>query len=129
MRLPESEEQAVERISALACLTRYQLRKLDSASFLRGWHALLYRYPGLHPDSALDHGEDEERIEAPQDSVVDLSRRYTRSGWPVALELIGREAWVRYEAGTISEEDFYSVDAQKAGLCVHQLRPPNSSRA
>jgi len=119
-RLPESAVQAVERIATLASKTRYQLRKLDADSFLLGWHALLYRYPGLHPDSALDHGNDEELIEASHDVVVDLSRRYIRSGWPVALELIGQEAWRRYEAGGMSEDDFYCVDAQRAGLAACQ---------
>jgi DNA (cytosine-5)-methyltransferase 1 len=122
-RLPESADQAVEWIATLASKTRYQLRKLDTETFLLGWHALLYLYPGLHPDSALDHGDDEELIAASHDSVVDLSRRYLRSGWPVALELIGREAWRRYEAASINEHDFYCVDAQYAGLHAWSLLP------
>jgi DNA (cytosine-5)-methyltransferase 1 len=121
-RLPENADQAIEWIATLASKTRYQLRKLDTESFLLGWHALLYRYPGLHPDSALDHGEDQELIAASHDVVVDLSRRYIRSGWPVALELIGREAWRRYEADGITEEDFYCVDAQRAGFAAQEKR-------
>lgn len=118
-RLPDSADQAIEWIAALASKTRYQLRKLDTETFLLGWHALLYRYPGLHPDSALDHGDDEEQIDSLHDEVVDLSRRYIRSGWPVALELIGCEAWRRYKGETISADEFYCVDAQRAGLIIN----------
>jgi DNA (cytosine-5)-methyltransferase 1 len=122
-RLPKSADQAFEWIASLANKTRYQIRKLDTDTFRLGWHALLYCFPGLHPDGALDHGDDEELIAASHDVVVDLSRRYIRSGWPVALELIGREAWRRYEAGSISEDDFYCVDAQRAGLAAcHSLK-------
>ena len=83
---------------------------------MHGWHALLYLYPGLHPDSALDHGNDEELVPTSLETKIDLTRRFTRSGWPVALELIGREAWRRYKAKTINEAEFYCVAAQKAGM-------------
>ena len=45
-----------------------------------------------------------------------LARRYARSGWPVALELIGREAWRRYETHELSDDAFYCVEAQAGGL-------------
>lgn len=115
-RLPDDSAQALEWLATLASKTRYQLRKLDVDGFLHGWHALLYLYPGLHPDSALDHGEDEELVQTPHDAVVDLRRRYIRSGWPVALALIGREAWRRYNANEIGDDEFYCVTAQKAGM-------------
>lgn len=115
-RLPADNAQALEWLAELAIKTRHQLRKLDVDAFLQGWHALLYLYPGLHPDSALDHGEDEELVNAPGNTAVDLSRRYVRSGWPVSLELIGREAWRRFEAKIISEEDMYCEKAQRAGM-------------
>jgi hypothetical protein len=45
-----------------------------------------------------------------------LARRHSRSGWPVALELIGREGWRRYEAGQVGPEEFYCLEAQRAAL-------------
>ena len=60
---------------------------------------------------------------------LDLSERYARSGWPVMLELLGREAWRRYETDRISNDDFYCVEAQRAGFAakkaygVEILRP------
>lgn len=115
-RLPADTVQALEWLGMLACKTRHELRKLDANEFLQGWHALLYLYPGLHPDNALDHGEDEELVQAPCNTAVDLSRRYVRSGWPVSLELIGREAWRRFNENQIDENDFYCASAQKEGM-------------
>jgi ribosome-binding protein aMBF1 (putative translation factor) len=93
---------------------------LPTPEFLRGWHALLFLFPGLHPDNALDHGEATEDVPTEQLGLPgferQLDRRHTRSGWPVALELIGHEAWRRYEGGGLSDDDFYCVTAQRAGL-------------
>jgi len=69
---------------------------------------------------ALDHGADIEEVPAAQLGLPGLdellARRHARSGWPVALALIGREAWRRYETGQIDEKDFYCLEAQRAGL-------------
>jgi len=96
------------------------LRALPPEEFLRGWHALLLLFPGLHPDNALDHGDAIEEIPTEQLGLPGfeqlLARRHVRSGWPVALELIGREAWRRYEHGELADEEFYCVAAQRAGL-------------
>jgi DNA (cytosine-5)-methyltransferase 1 len=125
--LPISSSQALERLSALAILTRHQIRKVDDAAFLRGWHALLYLYPDLHPDNAIDHGETMEASAALPHDQLDLRQRYMRSGWPVMLELLGREAWRRYEADLISEEDFYCVEAQRAGFADHVRTATNAA--
>jgi DNA (cytosine-5)-methyltransferase 1 len=93
---------------------------LPKEEFLRGWHALLFLFPGLHPDNALDHGDTIEEVPTEQLGLPgferELDRRHTRSGWPVALEGIGGEAWRRYEAGQLSDDYLYCVEAQRAGL-------------
>jgi DNA (cytosine-5)-methyltransferase 1 len=119
--IPASQRQALEWLSAIALLPRRALRQADATTFLRGWHALLYLYPGLHPDNAIDHGDTTEVIETPSVDQLDLSERYERSGWPVILEPLGREAWRRYEANQISEGHFYCVDAQRAGFALHTI--------
>ncbi len=123
---PSIEQGGMTRRTAasdLECLARLDgraLRALPTAEFLRGWHALLFLFPGLHPDNALDHGDTIEMAPANQLALPGfeelLSRRYARSGWPVALELIGRDAWRRYETDQISDKDFYCGEAQRAGL-------------
>jgi DNA (cytosine-5)-methyltransferase 1 len=126
-RIPSDRVSAARELESLARLDRRALRTLPKEEFLRGWHALLFLFPGLHPDNALDHGdvkEDVSRDQLPLPGFEDLfKRRYVRSGWPVALELIGHEAWRRYEAVEILEADFYSVEAQRAGLAVAESPP------
>jgi DNA (cytosine-5)-methyltransferase 1 len=113
---PTDARDAVQRLLPLSRATRRQLRTMPGVDFRRGWHALIWLYPNLHPDNALDHGRDVVETTAPAPEAFDWRERYERSGWPVALELIGREAWRRYKAGALSEPDFYCVDAQREGL-------------
>jgi len=118
--IPSSKDEALAWLTAIARQTRHELRKTDDLTFLRGWHALLYLFPDLHPDNAIDHGESKERGENHHcHQQLDLSERYARSGWPVTLELIGREAWRRYEADLLDEDDFYCVEAQRAGFAAY----------
>jgi len=117
----DSRTDAARELERLARLDRRALLSLPTEEFLRGWHALLFLFPGLHPDNALDHGEAQEPWPEAQLVLPGLeeTRRkiFARSGWPVALELIGREAWRRYEVHDISADDFYCVAAQRPGLC------------
>ena len=118
--LPQSQAQAAARLQDIARLDRSQLRACEKPTFLRGWFALFYLFPGLHPDNALDHGDRKEQWapEAPTlPGLEDLATdRFSRSGWPVALELLGHEASRRYDAGQLTEEEFYCADAQRLGL-------------
>lgn len=126
--LPADAAQAAARLHVLMHSERQQLRALDRATFLQGWHALLWLFPGLHPDNALDHGN--ERLDWPEAETVlpglPLASRqvHVRSGWPVALVLIGEEAWRRYEAEEISDESFYYAAAQHAGLNADRCARP-----
>lgn len=122
--IPNNLFEARARLGVLANSTRRELRALDKDTFIKGWHALLFAFPDLHPDNARDHGDAKFESEPPLFDSNELRQRYSRSGWPVALELIGKEAWRRYEAMSITESDFYYVDAQRAGLNYKQ-RPSN----
>ena len=91
-----SRTAAAAELQRLAALDRRALRLLPKDAFLRGWHALLFLFPELHPDNALDHGETIEAAPPNQLTLPGFEQlaacRYVRSGWPVALELLGREA-------------------------------------
>jgi len=117
--IPSSQEEALSWLAEIASKTRQELREIDAMLFLQAWHSLLYLYPDLHPDNAIDHGESKEINTSYKHDVLDLSERYIRSGWPVLLEHIGHEAWRRYKAGIISEGNFYCIDAQRAGFAIH----------
>ncbi|MSU57466.1 MAG: DNA cytosine methyltransferase [Pedosphaera sp.] len=120
-RAPQTRKEAASELQRLAGLDRRALRALPTQQFLHGWRALLSLFPDLHPDSARDHGNHIVEMSPDQlalpgfDELV--SRRYSRSGWPVALELIGNEACRRFDAGEFTLSDFHCVEAQRAGLC------------
>jgi DNA (cytosine-5)-methyltransferase 1 len=119
-RAPQSRRAAAEELERLARLDRRQLRRVATEEFLRGWRALLSLCPHLHPDNARDHGTAEEEVgpdQLPLPGFETLfARRYTRSGWPVALVLVGEEAWRRFDAGEIRHHQFYNIEPHRAGL-------------
>ena len=41
---------------------------------------------------------------------------HERSGWPVVLAPIVREAWRRYRADELADDEFYCSEAQMAGM-------------
>jgi DNA (cytosine-5)-methyltransferase 1 len=118
--IPLNQAEAFDRLAAIGSMTGTQLRKADKKTFLEGWHALLYMFPGLHPDNAFDHGDEEETLDVASEESIDLSRRYLRSGWPVVLEPFGREAWRRYDRAEINENEFYCLAAQQSGFKARQ---------
>lgn len=124
-RIRQSHSEALRELEHLTHLDRRALRTLHAADFLRGWHALLFLLPELHPENARDHGHTIETISPSQVTLRGyegfLSRRYARSGWPVALRLLGREAWRRYVKREITDADFYCVEAQKAGIQLTEM--------
>jgi DNA (cytosine-5)-methyltransferase 1 len=128
--IPTSHAEAATRLQEIAGLDRRQLRACEKDTFLRGWFALFYLFPGLHPDNALDHGDPDSvwsPDQLPLPGLADFAtRRFARSGWPVALELLGREAWRRYEGGQLKGDEFYCSEAQVAGM---NLRAGQATRS
>ncbi len=128
--LPKSQAQAAAQLQEIAALDRRQLRASEKRVFLRGWFALFYLFPGLHPDNALDHGDPTSLWSLEQLPLPGLedfaTHRFARSGWPVALELLGCEAWRRYELGELSDHEFYCAVAQRAGM-HHRDEPSDST--
>ncbi len=128
-RVPHSRPEAATRLQLIAAYDRRQLRLCERPEFLQGWLALLFLFPELHPDNALNHGN-AQGIWCPlQPALPGLEGfaacRFTRSGWPVALEAIGREAWRRRKAGELTASEFYCTEAQSAGLrCRSPIRTP-----
>lgn len=122
--LPASEIEAAERIVPLLDMTRHALCKLDNDRFLDAWRSIAFLFQGLHPDES-DHGPDIE--DGPVDSYLDgkIDERiirpwHARTGWPVALVPLLREARRRHAKGLIADEDLYAVDAQRAGMLWRQ---------
>lgn len=114
--IPLDHADAARRISPFTEADKRALRAMSTRDFLRGWHALLWLFPHLHPDNAVEHGDEEHEVPAPAPDLAKLGSRYVRSGWPVMLAGFGEEAWRRFENEEFSDELFYCVEAQGAGL-------------
>ena len=121
--IPKNEREAIERLSDAAKLPIKELQARVGDDFVKNWHALLWLFPGLHPDNALDHGKETGVWDEANKIFPELPREerryYLRSGWPVPLKTIGDEAWRRYNNEEIADEAFYCVEAQKAGMGLH----------
>jgi DNA (cytosine-5)-methyltransferase 1 len=120
--LPQSEGEAVEWLKPLLDKPPRALKVIPIAELRKAWHAIAFLYAGLHPDAALDHGEKTSRKPLENYEPVRileprlLAPYYERSGWPVILAPIAREAWRRYTAEELSDEEFYCSEAQMAGM-------------
>ncbi|HEX8077410.1 MAG TPA: DNA cytosine methyltransferase, partial [Chthoniobacterales bacterium] len=119
--LPANEIEAVDWLSPLFGKKQHALRTVAVGDFKRAWYAIAFLHPSLHPDGALDHGKTvvseihDHRLLRHADPRL-LSSCYERSGWPVSLASIAKEAWRRYRRGELGEDEFYCSDAQRAGM-------------
>lgn len=131
--LPRDNQDAIERLLRVANLSVKKLRSMSVEDVVSAWHAFLFLFPDIHPDGGRDHGDEIQRvaIEAPQSAVFRklVVRRYSRSGWPIALKRFGTEAWRRFEAEEMSDEDFYCAEAQRAGLELNRARDNGTQKA
>ncbi len=121
--LPANQAEAVRWLLALVRATDHgTLREVPAGDFKRGWFAVGFLYPGLHPDAALNHGtavsskaEDCPEIRAVEPRL--LAPSYVESGWPVVLAPVADEARRRSGAGELRDEEFYCSEAVIAGMC------------
>lgn len=68
------------------------------------WHSLAYLYPGLHPDGYDDPD----------------------SGWPRVLKKFAAEAWTRFEADELADEELYPAEAAWCGIFDRMARAPTA---
>lgn len=129
--VPSSRAEAAKCLQTLAGFDRRQLRSCQTSEFLRGWLALLFLFPELHPNNALDHGDINAIWLTGQLPLPGLeafeARRFARSGWPVSLEDIGHEAWRRREIGEISNAELFCEEAQRAGMALRAIKSPRGN--
>lgn len=114
-------------LASLASLSPRELKRIEKPSFLAAWKTLLHLFPEIHPDNALDHGNEKARCPDIRRLFPDAPglkrKRYVRSGWPVAFETIGREAWRRRERGELRLTEFYlSGDQTSQASSPEQVR-------
>jgi DNA (cytosine-5)-methyltransferase 1 len=122
--LPNGEKQAVQWLMELvqAADDGKALRKMPADTFKRGWFSVGFLYPGLHPDSAIDHGKETSNEVVNHAEIRKIEPRllapyYVESGWPVILAPVAKEAWRRYEADELKDDELYCSEAVVAGMC------------
>jgi DNA (cytosine-5)-methyltransferase 1 len=119
--LPKDEQEAEEWLVALVqAAAENRLNSTSLELFKRGWYAIGFLYTGLHPDSALSHGSTVSECTETDTNPVDrrlITPFYIESGWPVALAPIAEEAWRRYGANELADNELYYSEAVLAGMC------------
>lgn len=113
--LPSDRAAAILKLEEFveSLLTR-RLESLDKKTFLEAWWAVGYLHPMLHPDAVRENGR--ELSPGPRRGVsFVLEPVYVRSGWPVELIPIAQEARRRFDAGLLSESEYYCSAAVMAG--------------
>ena len=118
---PKSQLEALDNLGLLLkALDNRSLRKISIEDFKRGWFSLGFLYPNLHPDGVTENGAivvDEVGSGCEVESLSELSSStFARSGWPVKLTTVGKEARRRFLQGQLSYDDYYYSHAQKAGI-------------
>jgi len=96
------------------------LRKVPIQEFKSGWLSLGFLYTNLHPDGVTENGAivfDEKGACREIQLLSELSSSiFARSGWPVKLVAVGKEARRRFLQGELSYDEYYYSDMQKAGI-------------
>lgn len=127
--IPADGTEAARHLTALvSAADRHRLHATAADDFKRGWMAVGFLYPELHPDAALEHGSEESLTALPLPEARSIDARlvapvYVQSGWPVALKRVVREARRRYDSGELPERDYYSDAAAAAGMRYRAFGP------
>ena len=74
------------------------LRSLTKSEFVRGWCSLSFLYPGLHADGYASRG----------------------SGWPKNFKPFAAEAWRRFGAGELTDNELYCYQASHARIAAER---------
>jgi DNA (cytosine-5)-methyltransferase 1 len=88
---------------------------LSKEDFLAAWGTVCYLHPTLHPDAALDNGRELSLGPKREVSFV-MEPIYVRSGWPVELIPLAKEARRRFDAGQLREHEYYWSPTLFSGL-------------
>lgn len=81
------------------------LAKMGSREFVAVWNLIHVVHPTLHPESAFDTSSE---IQMPSNGTsLVIAPYYKRTGWPIELIPIAREALVRFQRNEISEAEYY----------------------
>jgi DNA (cytosine-5)-methyltransferase 1 len=118
-RVPRNVRQIVAQLAPL--MKAPDIKRVPDRDFRKGWRSLSFIHGHLHPDAAMENGSDEKPIRngyhLPESRPRGLlSPIYVRSGWPVNVVPIAREAQRRLSVGRLSIREYYCSQARIAGV-------------
>jgi hypothetical protein len=98
--VPDSLRTAGDQVRLALCGSLDQLTKWD---FLRAWCSIVYLFPGLQPNEFFD----------------------PKTKWPHTLRKFAGEAWRRFDAGELTDNELYCYQAATKRIereCTRLLR-------
>jgi DNA (cytosine-5)-methyltransferase 1 len=117
--LPADKAQAIQQLEVFVeSLFQRPLTKVPKNEFLRAWWGVCFLHPNLHPDAAFDNGKALSKGPRRGISFV-LEPVYVRSGWPVELIPVAKEARRRFNENQLGEDEYYCSAAVIAGAFSH----------
>ncbi|MBK6551185.1 MAG: hypothetical protein IPG11_12370 [Flavobacteriales bacterium] len=116
--LPSNEREALQWL--IPALDR-PLGNMPHDEFIKAWFAIGYLYGGLNPDEAMDHGTKVSYVDNGPDRFRLIEPRliapfYVRSGWPLVLAPLAKEAWTRNENGELHDDELYCYELVQLGI-------------
>jgi DNA (cytosine-5)-methyltransferase 1 len=116
--LPRDKRSALKLLETIVVgASRSTLKELPHGEFIAAWWAVGFLLPDLHPDAVEERRGDISSLSRGARGTA-LARTYKRSGWPVELVSLAKEAKRRLLAGEISEDDYYCSLAVVAGAAA-----------
>lgn len=125
IKIPANQSQAINwLLDALNYGKQAGFSNIPHESFVLGWFAIAYLFGHLHPDSAKENGSQIRKSSNGNPLLLErmapqlLRPLYARSGWPVRLVPMAREACRRFENGEMKPHEYYCSEAFVAGLGI-----------
>lgn len=119
--LPNDRDAAISQLEGFVeSLFLKSLQSLSKDEFLQAWWAVGFLHPNLHPDAAFEGGVEVSKGPKRGVSYV-VEPIYVRSGWPVELIPVAVEARRRFDAGHLTENEYYCSAAVMAGAVSHRM--------
>jgi DNA (cytosine-5)-methyltransferase 1 len=125
VNIPANQSQAINWLSdALDYGNQSGYSNIPHDSFMLGWFAIAYLFGHLHPDSAKENGAQIRKDSSGNPPLLEeeapqlLRPLYARSGWPVRLVPMAKEACRRFENGEMKAHEYYCSEAFVAGLGI-----------
>ncbi len=116
--IPKDPVEAADRLLELVQAAKNgTIKSMSSKLFKKGWYAVGFLYPEIHPDGVIEDGKVSQELCNDYSYINDelkqrypelISECYKQNGCPLILEPVIREAYRRYKHGELKYSEYYS---------------------